>query len=388
MKRVMLGNHAVAYGVKACRVEVIAGYPITPQTPIMEKLAELCSTGELRAKFIPVESEHSAMAACIAAASVGVRTFTATSSQGLGLMHELLHWAAGARLPIVMVNVNRAMAPPWNLSTDQNDSLSQRNTGWLQFYCESNQEVIDTMIQAYRISERVMLPTMVNMDAFVLSHISEPVEIPDQELVDSYLPPYEPEFKLDVDDPHTFGAGSDLYINFRYKIQQAMGQAKEVVGEEDRNFRALFGRGYGFMGEYHCEDAELILVTSGTISGTARAVVDELRGKGQRVGVLKMRLFRPFPKEEVRRALKGVPKVAVIDRNISFGHSGIFAQEIKSALYDGQEGPQLFGFIAGLGGKDITPEDILRVIDYTLTHEEPEEDAVWVGVRGEGKDIL
>lgn len=381
MRRVILGDHAVAYGVKACGVEVIAGYPITPQTPIMEKLVEFCANGELRAKFLPVESEHSAMAACIAASSVGVRTFTATSSQGLGLMHELLHWAAGARLPIVMVNVNRSMAPPWNLSTDQSDSLSQRNTGWLQFYCESSQEVLDTIIQAYKVSERVTLPALVNMDAFVLSHISEPVDIPDQELVDTYLPAYEAEFKLDVDNPHTFGAGSDLYINFRYKIQQAMEEAKGVVREEDENFRAIFGRGYGFMGGYHCQDAELILVTSGTISGTARAVVDGLRNQGKRVGVLKMRMFRPFPKEEVRRVLKGIAKAAVIDRNISFGHSGIFAQEIKSALYDGREGPQVFGFIAGLGGKDVTPDDIRGVIDYAFTHEEPEEDAVWMGIK-------
>src|SRR5512143_2931382 len=204
MNKVIEGSHAVSYGVMLCKVQVICAYPITPQTHIVERLSELCASGDLQAKFIKVESEHSAMAACIGAAAAGARTFTATSSQGLALMHELLHWASGARLPVVMANVNRSLGPPWNIWCDQTDSLSQRDTGWLQFYCESSQEVVDTVIQAYKISEKVSLPSMVILDAFYLSHTFEPVNLPDQERVDRFLPPFEPRYRIDPRDPRSF----------------------------------------------------------------------------------------------------------------------------------------------------------------------------------------
>jgi pyruvate/2-oxoacid:ferredoxin oxidoreductase alpha subunit len=383
-KKVVTGNHAVSYGAMLSRVQVISAYPITPQTQVVELLSELCANGSLNAKFIKVESEHSAMAALVGAASTGVRTFTATSAHGLALMHEMLHWAAGARLPIVMANINRAMGPPWSVWTDQNDSLAQRDTGWMQIYCESNQEVLDTVIQAYKVAEKVLMPAMLVLDAFVLSHTAEQVEIPDQALVDQYLPPYQPLYKLDVNNPHSFGALAppDVYMELRYKMHQAMEEALEKFAQADEEFEELFGRRYGLIEPYRADDADLILVTSGTVTSTAREVIDELQAEGRKIGLLKVRLLRPFPEKLIRQALSGVSKVAVIDRNISFGMGGIFAQEIKSALYNVHEKarPPIFGFVAGLGGRDITPAVIREIIDYTENHDEPE-DLIWIGVK-------
>jgi pyruvate/2-oxoacid:ferredoxin oxidoreductase alpha subunit len=385
MKKVIMGNHAVSYGAMLSRVEVIAAYPITPQTQVVEELSEMCASGKLKAKFLKVESEHSAMASCIGVSATGARAFTATSAQGLALMHELLHWAAGARLPIVMANINRAMAPGWSIWTDQNDSLAQRDTGWLQFYCESNQEVMDTIIQAYKISEKVLLPSMVILDAFVLSHTSEPVDIPDVKEVDRFLPPYKPKYKLDINDPHAFGCLSapDTYMEFRYKMQKAMEEAVEVAEQADAEFREQFGRSYGLVEEYRTDDAELILVTSSTVTSTTRVAVDELRDKGKKVGMLKIRLFRPFPKEKVISALSKAEKVAVIDRNISYGHGGIFAEEIKSIIYTtkNERKPKLFDYIAGIGGRDITPELIINIAENTLKASQPESDIIWMGVK-------
>jgi len=383
VRKILTGNHTVSYAVKLSRVEVIAAYPITPQTSVVEKLSEWYAKGELDARFIKVESEHSAMASCIGASAAGVRAFTATSAQGLALMHELLHWATGARLPIVLVNVNRAMAAPWTIWCDQNDSLSQRDTGWLQFYCESNQEVLDSVIQAYRISEQIQLPTMIAMDAFFLSHTMEPVDLPDEERVDRYLPQREAEYRLDIDDPHTFYGGTTppFYAEMRYKIQQAMEEAKGVVETAAQEFRETFGRGYEAVELYRAEDAEMLLVTAGTMAGTARCVVDELRDDGRRVGAMRIRMFRPFPTEEVRRAVAGAKRVGVVDRNISFGQSGIFFQEMKSALFDEKERPLLFGFIAGLGGRDVTMDTVRRAVDYMSTHDEPEEATLWLDIK-------
>ncbi len=380
-KKVITGNHAVSYGAMLSRVQVISAYPITPQTQIVELLSEFCANGTLSARFIKVESEHSAMAALIGASSAGARAFTATSSHGLALMHEMLHWAAGARLPIVMADVNRAMGPPWSVWTDQNDSLSQRDTGWMQLYCESNQEVLDSVICAYKVAEKVLLPVMLVLDAFVLSHTAEPVEIPDQELVDRYLPPFRPLYRLDVNNPHAFGglAPPETYMELRYQMQQSMEQALSEWERADEEYGELFGRRYGLIEPYHTEDADLVLVTSSTVTSTARVVIDELREQGQRVGLLKIRLFRPFPSEAVRHALRGARKVAVIDRNISFGAGGIFAQEIKSALHN-HRGLPIFGLVAGLGGRDITPATIQEIIQYAQAHDEPE-DLVWIGVK-------
>jgi len=383
MKEVMTGNKAVAYGAKLSRVQVIAAYPITPQTTIIEHLADFCARGELKAEFIKVESEHSALAACVGASATGARAFTATSGQGLLLMHEIIHWAAGARLPIVLANVNRAVAPGWSIWTEQNDSLSQRDTGWMQFYVESNQEVLDTVIQAYKVAEKVSLPAMVVLDAFVLSHTSEIVDVPPQEMVDEYLPPYQPQYKLDVDDPRAFGGlvfPTD-WTELRYKIQEAHQKAVEVAKEADREYGELFGRSYGLLEKYPQDEAEVILVTSGTVTSTARDVIDQWRAQGRKVSLLKVRLFRPFPAQELRQALEGAEKVAVIDRNISFGHGGIFAQEIKSALYNSPHRPVLFSFIAGLGGRDITPATVEKVLNYTLSHDYPEEETIWIDLK-------
>jgi len=383
MKKVVTGNYAVSWGARLARAQVVAAYPITPQTSIIEKLASFCADGEMEARFIKVESEHSAMAACIGASAAGARAFTATSGQGLLLMHEVVHWAAGARLPIVMGVVNRAIGPGWSIWTEQGDTLSQRDTGWLQFYCETNQEVLDTTIQAFKIAESVFLPAMVVLDAFVLSHTSEPVDIPDQAKVDAFLPPYQPELKLDLDDPHAFGALvlPSEYMEMRYKMQKAMERARSVAEEVDHEWGERFGRSWGLVESYRLDDAEVALVTSGTVTGTSRVVVDELRDQGLKIGLLKVRMFRPFPHEKVRQALAGVAKVAVIDRNISFGYSGIFAQEVRAALYGAEKRPPIFDFVAGLGGRDIVPATIREIVNYTVAHDAPAEEFTWIGVK-------
>ncbi|MFB6286300.1 MAG: pyruvate ferredoxin oxidoreductase [Candidatus Bipolaricaulia bacterium] len=383
MKRVMMGNHAVSVGAQLAHVDVIAAYPITPQTGVVEELAELCAHGDLEAKFVKVESEHSAMASCIGASAGGSRAFTATSSQGLALMHEVLHWATGARLPIVMAEVNRAMAPAWSIWSEQTDSLAQRDTGWLQLYCESNQEVLDTTVQAFKIAERVKLPTMIVLDAFFLSHTSESVEVPEQADVDDFLPPYEPTVRMDVDDPHAFGSlvTPDAYYEFRHKIQQGFDEAKDAIDEVGHEYGERFGRFYGQVEAYRTDDADVVLATASTITSTARDVVDERRAHGEKVGLLKIRAFRPFPFEAVRAALLGVPKVAVIDRNLSFGHHGIFHAELKSALYSQPDAPTIFGCVAGLGGRDITPDTIHQIVDIAQTSDEPTEEPYWIGLK-------
>ncbi len=382
MKKVIMGNHAVSYGVRASEAKVISAYPITPQTHVVELLSEMCANGEIDAKFIKVESEHSAMAACVGASAAGSRTFTATSSQGLLLMHEMLHWAVGARLPIVLANINRAVGPPWSIWTDQNDSLSQRDVGWLQIYCESNQETQDTIPQAFKIAEKLQMPVMIVMDAFFLSHTYEIVDILEKEKVREFLPPYKPDIKIDTKDPHSFGnlAGPDMYMELRYMIQEAMEEAVEVVKKTDEEFGKLFGRSYGLVQPYRCEDAETILVTSGTVASTTRAVIDLMRDEGIKIGALKIRMFRPFPFEEVFDILSKAKKVAVIDRNISFGGHGIFFQEIKSALYGRTDIP-IIGYIAGLGGRDITPGVVREIADKAIGDKKPERYINWIGVK-------
>jgi pyruvate ferredoxin oxidoreductase alpha subunit len=382
MKEVMMGDIAVARGVKLARVEVIAAYPITPQTIIVEELSEICGRGELKARFIKVESEHSALACCMGASMAGARTFTASASQGLLLMHEMLHWSAGARTPIVMANVNRAIAPPWNLWSDQTDSLSQRDTSWIQLYCENNQEVIDTMIQAYRIAETVYLPVMVVLDAFILSHTSEVVDVPEQEDVDRYLPPFKAALTLDTDDPRAFGSisGPMEYQKLKMARHEDMMGAVEVARRADDEFGEIFGRKYGIAEPYRCEDAELILLTSGALGGTAKIAVDALRDSGAAVGALRVRLFRPFPADEIADAIGGAPKVAVIDRNLSVGAGGIFAQELKAALYDRERRPVVCGFTGGYGGGDFTPEVVERIARRALEMGKPDSPVIWEAI--------
>jgi pyruvate/2-oxoacid:ferredoxin oxidoreductase alpha subunit len=323
------------------------------------------------------------MAACIGASIAGARTFTATSAQGLALMHELLHWASGGRHPIVMGNINRAMAPGWSIWTDQNDSLSQRDTGWMHYYCSSNQEVVDTVIQAFKVSETLLIPSMVILDAFALSHTYEVVDIPDADLVDKFLPSFKPEIRITPDDPHAFGGltSPDHYFELRYKLEKDMEKAPALIEETGREFEKLFGRRLGLVDEYLCDDADLILVTSGTAGYTARVAVDELRKEGIKAGNLRVKVLRPFPFQKIREILPKAKKVAVVDRNISYGCHGIFFQEVKSALYGRDNAPPLFGFITGLGGRDITVNHFKEISAYALSKDKAEEEIVWIGVK-------
>jgi len=382
-------NHIVAYAAKAARVQVIAAYPITPQTSIVERIAELVESGELNAEYIRVESEHSAMAACIGAAAAGVRTFTATSAHGLVLMHEALHWASGSRLPIVMPVVNRTLGPGWNIWADYTDSLSQRDTGWIQFYCADNQEVFDTTIQAYKLceDERILLPVMVCLEAFILSHTYMPVKIPAQEKIDEFLPPYKPKWFLDVDNPFSLAniVTPEYYMEFRYMLQEAMENAKQLIPEIDREYGKLFGFEHGGLVEtYKCEDADLILLTMGTMGTEAKIAVDNLRNEGLKVGVARVRVFRPFPKEEIRKLAENAQMLAVIDRGISFGMEGFLAEETKASLYDQKNQPLIAGFIAGLGGRDVTFKTIGKIAKKSsewMRAGRVEKETVWVDLR-------
>lgn len=382
MKQVLEGSHGVAEAVRLAKVNVISAYPITPQTHIVERLSDFCADGSLPAQFLRVESEHSAMAALIGAASAGVRTFTATSSQGLALMHELLHWASGARLPIVMAEVNRALAPGWNIWTDQTDSLAQRDTGWMQLYCETGQEVLDTTLQAFWLAEAVNLPAMVILDAFFLSHTYEPVDVPAQEQVDRFLPTYQPKFRLDTENPCAFNqmAPPNVYMEMRHGIQQAMEEGLDRFAEMEERFVDIFGRCYGAVEPVQCEDAEIILVTSGTITSTCRQLFQELRAGGEKVGLLKVKLFRPFPAEAIRQSLGNAKKVAVVDRNCSFGAGGIFAQEIRATLCNLSGGPKVYSFIAGLGGRDVTTSLLDEIYQFTKNRDVCPEESVWMGL--------
>ena len=381
--QIIEGSHAASYAAKLARVQVISAYPITPSSGVVEKLADMCASGELGAKFIKVESEHSVMASLIGAAATGARTFTGTSSQGLALMHELLHWVSAARLPVVFVNVNRSMGPPWTVYADQNDSLSQRDTGLMQVYCESNQDLLDMTLISFKVCEKVLMPCLLNIDAFFLSHTSEPVHLPDQEDVDRFLPPYKPAIKLDPKDPHTFGGfgPQPVYYEFRQKIHWAQEQAKQEFKQAAKEYAEFSGRLYDLVEPVQCEDAEIILVASGTAASTARITVEEFRKKGVKLGLLKFLVLRPFPLEDVRRILGPAKKVAVVDRNISYGASGIFYQEIKAGMYHHDLRPPIFGFIAGMGGRDITPKTFAEVIAYTMEHDRPDREIIWIGAK-------
>jgi len=383
MKLVLEGNHAASYGALLARVEVVSAYPITPQTQIVEKLAEFTAEGRLKARFLEVESEHSAMAACIGASQAGVRTFTATASQGLALMHELLHWAGAGRLPIVLVNVNRALAPPWSIYADQTDSLSQRDTGWMQIYCRSNQEVLDSVLLAYKVSEQVRLPTMLCLDAFLLSHTSEPVNVPDQASVDAFLPPYRPALRLDPAAPHAFGglAGPDVFMELRHATQAAMDEALTLIPKAGQEFGDLTGRRYGLVDAYRTEGAEILLVTMGTIATTAEAAVDQLREGGIAAGVVRLRVFRPFPADELVRKVGAAKKLVVLDRNISLGSGGILASELHAALAARDLTPPIWTYIAGIGGRDVTPDDILGVFQDADAEGTPGPGLRWLGLR-------
>ena len=380
----LTGNHAVAWAAKLARPQVVPLYPITPQTPILEKLTEFHAEGEFPAEILTPESEHSVLAACIPASLAGARVFTATASQGLLLMHELLHYAAGARAPIVMANVNRTVASPWAFWPDQTDSLSQRDTGWIQFYSETPQESLDTVIQAFRIAEQVQLPVMVNHDAFYVSHALEPVQVPSQALVDGYLPPYAPAHRLSTEIGESWGnvVTQAMFCRHRQALEAAMAQALDAVQEADRAWGTLTRRSWGVLERYCCGGAQAVVVTMGSLCGTAREAVDALRDAGHAVGLLKLRLFRPLPVQALRRALAGVPEVLVLDRNHSPGLGGILHQELRGALYGMSGAPRLHGFLAGVGGVDVSPDKIAEIVLGAIGDDrsaEPAVESVWVG---------
>ena len=383
MRKLLTGNYAVAEAVVLARPDVVSVYPITPQTNIVEKLAEYCASGHLQSELILVESEHSALASLVGASTAGGRTFTATSSHGLAYMHEMLHWTVGARLPIVLVNVNRAMGPGWNIWADQTDTISQRDVGWLQLYVASNQEALDTVLQAFKIAETLSLPVMVITEAFVLSHTAEPVEVPDPSAVEEFLPPREAAVKLDTKDPKFFGAlvTPDYFMEHRYLVHRDHLRALEVIEQVGQEYAEKFGRKHGLLHEYRTENADVILLTMGTIASTAEVAIDEMREAGKKVGLVRLRAFRPFPIDALAKILTKYKKVAVIDRNVSYGHRGALAMETMSALYGRKEAPVVFPFTAGLGGRDVPPATVKKAFEYAFANDVPEGQALWLDLK-------
>ena len=369
MKKVMMGTEAAALAAKLARVQVISAYPITPQTVIVENLADMIGRGELKANYIPVESEHSALASCIGASMAGARAFTASSSHGLAYMHEVLHYAAGARVPIVMVNCNRAVGPPWNLYCDHTDSLAQRDTGWIQYYCADAQDVLDVILIAFGVAERALLPIMINMDAFYLTHTSEVLDVPDQEKVDIFLLPYQPSSKLNVDDPKTFGnvCGSDLYMTMKFKRHQDTLDVEALWEQMSKDYNRTFKRHGPPIETYRAQDAELVVIGIGTAAGTIRLAIDRLREQGVAAGSVRLSMVRPFPAKGLRSAIAKAKHVVVIDRDVSFGAEGILAQEIKASLYEHKRDLEFHGFVAGIGGKDITTDGVVEFVRQAVS---------------------
>jgi 2-oxoisovalerate ferredoxin oxidoreductase alpha subunit len=387
VRRVISGNAAQAYAARLARVQVVSAYPITPQTTIVEKIAEWVAAGQLNARFVRVESEHSALQACVSASAVGARAYTATSSQGLLLMHELLHWASGVRAPIVMGVVNRAVAPPWNIGADHTDSMAQRDTGWIQIYAESNQEVLDSVLEAYRLAEdpMVRLPAMVTEDAFYLSHTVEPVDVPAPEVVDRFLPPRDARAVLQPGVATRLGSftGPDHYVEFRREVARAMQNVPATFAAVEAEWTRATGRSHGgALPTYRTGDADAVLVTMGTATTTARGIVDELRAEGHKVGLAKLRMFRPFPTEQVRELGAQVDRLGVMDRSFTFGAAGTAATEVCAALYPSPHHPTVAGFLAGIGGRDVTPSEVRRMFRALLEGEPPE--VRWIDLEEQG----
>ena len=361
------GSVAVAKAVAVCRPHVISAYPITPQTHIVEHLSELVADGELKSEYVNVESEHSAASVVLGASATGARTYTATTSQGFLLMVEVLFNIAGMRLPVVMTCVNRAVSAPINIWNDQQDSMTARDSGWIQLYAEDNQEAADMHLQAFKIAENkdIMLPVMVCMDGFVLTHSFEPVELISQADADKFLPPYKPQYYLTPKNPLSFGTmvGPDGYMETRYFIERTMRASLQVISDVATEFHNQFGRFQGgLIDTYKVEDASLVLVSMGSVIGTVKDVVDELRAKGQKIGVMKIRTYRPFPKDEIYKALNHVKEIAVLEKAVSLGYGGILVNEVKSVFYGKPKTPKINGFVVGLGGRDITVDTIHQVI--------------------------
>ncbi len=378
--RILDGNAAAAEAAKLCRVQVIAAYPITPQSPVTEILSGFVERGDLNAEYVTVESEHSALAVCSSASMVGARTFTASSSHGLAYMHEMLHWVAGTRLPVVLACVNRAIGAPWNVLNDQQDSISQRDTGWIQIYARDNQEILDSVVQAYKIAEMVYLPVMVCYDGYVLSHTEMPVDRPSQAVVDRFLPLYKPHTVLDPANPKNYnlvtlsnprvnaeGVLCHGYMELRYLLQEALQKSAQAIASVGAEFKELFGRDYaGLLWKDKIEEAEVAIVAMGSLAMEARVAAESLRRSGLKVGVLGLRVFRPFPKSEVAQALGRCRLVVVFDRDISHGSEGAISLEVKSALYRWRAAPVVRNFIVGLGGRDVKAREMAEAVTKSL----------------------
>lgn len=365
---VVEGSYAVAHAVKVCKPHVISAYPITPQTHIVEDLSQFVADGEMNCESVNVESEHSALSLLVGASAAGARTYSSTTSQGLALMHEVLFNASGMRLPILMTVVNRAMSAPINIWNDQQDSISQRDTGWIQLYAEDVQESADMIPQLYKIAEdsEVLLPAMACMDGFILSHVYEPVILLEQSLTDEFLPPYSPENVLDPKNPMSFGAFADpsTYTEFRYRQEKAMGAALKKIEEVANEFKDVYGRYYGgLIDGYVLDDAEIVMMAMGSVIGTIKDTIDVLRSEGESVGLLKVRSFRPFPAEAIRTALKNARVVITLDKNISIGkNEGALCTEVKACLHNTDIRVPVIGFMLGHGGRDIPMSTIKKIV--------------------------
>ncbi|MBS7639494.1 MAG: pyruvate ferredoxin oxidoreductase [Candidatus Bathyarchaeia archaeon] len=385
----LTGNEAIAYAVKQCNVDVVAAYPITPQTIMVEVISEYVYNGEINAEFVCVESEHSAMSACVGASLTGARVFTATASQGLALMHEMLYIASGLRCPIVMGVANRALSAPLNIHGDHSDMMGSRDCGWIQIYAENAQEAYDWVIQAFKIAEdpRVLLPVSVNIDGFILSHSMEGVNVLDDDEVSRFLPPRRPLITIDPAKPITVGALClpDYYFEIKFQQIQALREAYNVIREVNKEYESLSGRKYGFIESYAMEDAEAAIVCLGSTAGTAKAVARELRKEGKRVGVVKPWVYRPFPEDDLIRALGDVKVLAVLDRACSFGAPfNALCSDVVATLYRNGKDIKIFNCLYGLGGRDITPSDLRVIFNEALEIAETgkvKEHMKFVGVR-------
>lgn len=385
----LTGNEAIAYAVKQCNVDVVAAYPITPQTIMVEVISEYVYNGEINAEFVCVESEHSAMSACVGASLTGARVFTATASQGLALMHEMLYIASGLRCPIVMGVANRALSAPLNIHGDHSDMMGSRDCGWIQIYAENAQEAYDWVIQAFKIAEdpRVLLPVSVNIDGFILSHSMEGVNVLDDDEVSKFLPPRRPLITIDPAKPITVGALClpDYYFEIKFQQIQALREAYNVIREVNKEYESLSGRKYGFIESYAMEDAEAAIVCLGSTAGTAKAVARELRKEGKRVGVVKPWVYRPFPEDDLIRALGDVKVLAVLDRACSFGAPfNALCSDVVATLYRNGKDIKIFNCLYGLGGRDITPSDLRVIFNEALEIAETgkvKEHMKFVGVR-------
>jgi len=362
--QLLTGGDAVANAMAQIDPDVFPVYPITPQTPIIQTFAKLVANGKASTEIVNVESEHSAMSATIGSALAGARSMTATSSQGLALMAEVVYIAAGMRAPIVMAVGNRALSAPLNIHCDHSDIMGARDTGWIQYYCADAQDVLDAILIAYDVAEQALLPVMINMDAFYLTHTSEVLDVPDQETVDIFLPPYQPASKLDVNDPKTFGnvCGADLYTSIKYKRHCDTLSLESLWNQTAVKFSGHFDRLHLSVEGYRTEDADVCIIGIGSATGAMRMAVDRLRGEGLKVGTLRLAMIRPFPLEAVKEATANATHIIIIDRDVSFGAEGIVAQEVKAGLFGRRGDVKATGFVAGVGGNDITVDTIIPLV--------------------------